>query len=117
MAVLTISDIFDDSQTGFSPKTVRPWRSMNRAPRKSSALQLGVSTVLQFRLALILESLVEFQVSNRDFFELIVGTVFAYGQTNSGKTYTMRGSASEPGVIPIAVRNLFDMIHQVCGVF
>ncbi|KAG6498178.1 hypothetical protein ZIOFF_046090 [Zingiber officinale] len=30
------------------------------------------------------------------------GTVFAYGQTNSGKTYTMRGSNSEPGIIPLA---------------
>ncbi|KAF2284436.1 hypothetical protein GH714_021858 [Hevea brasiliensis] len=33
------------------------------------------------------------------------GTVFAYGQTNSGKTHTMRGSASEPGVIPLAVHD------------
>ncbi|KAF3451459.1 hypothetical protein FNV43_RR07554 [Rhamnella rubrinervis] len=40
------------------------------------------------------------------------GTVFAYGQTNSGKTYTMRGSAMEPGVIPLAVRDLFSAIHQ-----
>ncbi|KVH91733.1 Kinesin, motor domain-containing protein [Cynara cardunculus var. scolymus] len=40
------------------------------------------------------------------------GTVFAYGQTNSGKTHTMRGSSVEPGVIPLAVHDLFDMIHQ-----
>ncbi|EXC19622.1 Centromere-associated protein E [Morus notabilis] len=32
--------------------------------------------------------------------------------TNSGKTYTMRGSATEPGVIPLAVRDLFDIIQQ-----
>ncbi|EPS70558.1 hypothetical protein M569_04200, partial [Genlisea aurea] len=36
------------------------------------------------------------------------GTVFAYGQTSSGKTYTMRGSSSNPGVIPLAVYDLFD---------
>lgn len=41
------------------------------------------------------------------------GTVFAYGQTNSGKTYTMRGSANEPGVIPLAVRELFETIQEV----
>ncbi|XVE95776.1 hypothetical protein REPUB_Repub02eG0129000 [Reevesia pubescens] len=41
------------------------------------------------------------------------GTVFAYGQTNSGKTHTMRGSAAEPGVIPLAVHSLFDIIQQV----
>ncbi|XP_022935551.1 kinesin-like protein KIN-7O [Cucurbita moschata] len=40
------------------------------------------------------------------------GTVFAYGQTNSGKTHTMRGSPTEPGIIPLAVNNLFDVIHQ-----
>uniref|UniRef100_A0A0D9XDU1 Kinesin motor domain-containing protein n=1 Tax=Leersia perrieri TaxID=77586 RepID=A0A0D9XDU1_9ORYZ len=40
------------------------------------------------------------------------GTVFAYGQTNSGKTYTMRGSANEPGIIPLAVRDLFKTIEE-----
>ncbi|XP_071909919.1 kinesin-like protein KIN-7O isoform X3 [Coffea arabica] len=40
------------------------------------------------------------------------GTVFAYGQTSSGKTHTMRGSASEPGVIPLAVYDLFKTIHE-----
>ncbi|WJZ93819.1 hypothetical protein VitviT2T_012726 [Vitis vinifera] len=40
------------------------------------------------------------------------GTVFAYGQTNSGKTHTMRGSATEPGVIPLAVHDLFDIIQE-----
>ncbi|XP_012072668.1 kinesin-like protein KIN-7O isoform X1 [Jatropha curcas] len=43
------------------------------------------------------------------------GTVFAYGQTNSGKTHTMRGSATEPGVIPLAVHDLFDIIKQDAG--
>lgn len=43
----------------------------------------------------------------------LVGTVFAYGQTNSGKTHTMRGSLTEPGVIPRAVHDLFDIIQGV----
>ncbi|KAL9237922.1 hypothetical protein vseg_012415 [Gypsophila vaccaria] len=41
------------------------------------------------------------------------GTVFAYGQTNSGKTHTMRGYSGEPGVIPLAVREIFDIIDEV----
>ncbi|OAY65182.1 Kinesin-related protein 4, partial [Ananas comosus] len=41
------------------------------------------------------------------------GTVFAYGQTNSGKTYTMRGSAAEPGIIPLSVHDLFHSIQEV----
>ncbi|KAM7524434.1 hypothetical protein LguiA_014336 [Lonicera macranthoides] len=40
------------------------------------------------------------------------GTVFAYGQTNSGKTHTMRGSVTEPGVIPLAVHDLFGTIQE-----
>ncbi|CAL9049847.1 kinesin-like protein KIN-7I isoform X1 [Musa acuminata AAA Group] len=40
------------------------------------------------------------------------GTVFAYGQTNSGKTHTMRGSAAEPGIIPLAVHDLFLSIQE-----
>ncbi|WZZ23328.1 hypothetical protein YC2023_124715 [Brassica napus] len=40
------------------------------------------------------------------------GTVFAYGQTNSGKTHTMRGSPAEPGVIPLSVSDLFEITQQ-----
>ncbi|KAL3827728.1 hypothetical protein ACJIZ3_016530 [Penstemon smallii] len=40
------------------------------------------------------------------------GTVFAYGQTSSGKTHTMRGSNSELGVIPLAVHDIFNIIQQ-----
>jgi centromeric protein E len=39
-------------------------------------------------------------------------TVFAYGQTSSGKTYTMRGSAADPGIISLAVREVFALIEQ-----
>ncbi|GAA5828070.1 hypothetical protein JCM11251_005717 [Rhodosporidiobolus azoricus] len=40
------------------------------------------------------------------------GTVFAYGQTASGKTHTMMGSPEEPGVIPLAIDELFSYIHK-----
>ncbi|KAL7341687.1 kinesin motor domain-containing protein [Rhodotorula toruloides] len=40
------------------------------------------------------------------------GTVFAYGQTASGKTHTMLGSPSEPGIIPLAIDELFSHIHS-----
>lgn len=40
------------------------------------------------------------------------GTVFAYGQTASGKTYTMMGTEKEPGVIPRAVREVFSFIEE-----
>ncbi|GLJ16488.1 hypothetical protein SUGI_0281410 [Cryptomeria japonica] len=40
------------------------------------------------------------------------GTVFAYGQTSSGKTHTMRGSPAELGVIPLAVQDVFRNIME-----
>lgn len=36
------------------------------------------------------------------------GTAFAYGQTSSGKTFTMNGSSADPGIIPLAIRDIFD---------
>lgn len=42
----------------------------------------------------------------------INGTIFAYGQTSSGKTYTMTGTDDSPGIIPLTVLNLFDIIKS-----
>ncbi|XP_012838663.1 PREDICTED: 125 kDa kinesin-related protein [Erythranthe guttata] len=55
-------------------------------------------------------------------FEVLEGyncTIFAYGQTGTGKTYTMEGGArkkngefpSDAGVIPRAVRQIFDILE------
>jgi len=40
-------------------------------------------------------------------------TAFAYGQTSSGKTYTMRGyNEKEPGLIPLSITQVFDFIQN-----
>ena len=39
-------------------------------------------------------------------------TIFAYGQTSSGKTHTMYGTASETGVIGMAVEQLFYAVEE-----
>lgn len=41
------------------------------------------------------------------------GTIFAYGQTCSGKTFTMMGSDHAPGVIPLAMEDVFQTITTV----
>ena len=38
-------------------------------------------------------------------------TVFAYGATGSGKTYTMLGSQNEIGIMPRSVSDLFKMLQ------
>ena len=40
------------------------------------------------------------------------GTIFAYGQTSSGKTHTLMGDAAHPGVIPLSVKGIFELIAQ-----
>lgn len=41
------------------------------------------------------------------------GTAFAYGQTSSGKTFTMNGSESDPGIIQQAVNDIFQNINLI----
>ena len=41
------------------------------------------------------------------------GTIFAYGQTSSGKTFTMMGSKLVPGVIPLSMEEVFQTIQNV----
>lgn len=43
----------------------------------------------------------------------INGTVFAYGVTSSGKTHTMMGNDTEPGIVPQAVSQLFELIENM----
>ncbi|KAG5353129.1 hypothetical protein C0989_010151 [Termitomyces sp. Mn162] len=42
-------------------------------------------------------------------------TIFAYGVTSSGKTHTMQGSKSEPGVIPRTIQAMFDKKEMISG--
>ncbi|XP_062838529.1 centromere-associated protein E isoform X2 [Anolis carolinensis] len=41
------------------------------------------------------------------------GTIFAYGQTASGKTYTMLGTPNCPGILPMAIHDVFNTICRI----
>ncbi|KAK4337869.1 hypothetical protein RND71_042356 [Anisodus tanguticus] len=47
--------------------------------------------------------------------EGINGTVFAYGVTSSGKTHTMYGDHISPGIIPLAIKDVFSIIQDTPG--
>lgn len=65
--------------------------------------------------------------SNNEVFEEVVkpivdasmqgfnGTVFAYGQTSSGKTYTMSGTHKDLGIIPLTINYIFYSIDNTPG--
>jgi hypothetical protein len=38
------------------------------------------------------------------------GTIFAYGQTGTGKTHTMEGTGKDLGIIPRAFTKIFELI-------
>ena len=42
------------------------------------------------------------------FLKGINGTIFAYGQTSSGKTYTMHGDENTPGLLYLASKDIFS---------
>ena len=50
---------------------------------------------------------VQNQFSKSNHFILNSATIFAYGQTSSGKTHTMMGSKEDKGIIPRAVSDIF----------
>jgi len=52
------------------------------------------------------------------FFCIISGTIFAYGQTGTGKTFTMEGVRSMPelrGIIPNSFAHIFGHISRAEG--
>ncbi|KAK3076464.1 hypothetical protein LTS18_012928, partial [Coniosporium uncinatum] len=40
------------------------------------------------------------------------GTVFAYGMTGTGKTFSMQGTTTSPGIIPLAITDIFSFIRE-----
>lgn len=45
------------------------------------------------------------------------GTIFAYGQTSAGKTFTMKGNEQNEGIIPLAISHIFKQIKNVKVLF
>lgn len=48
----------------------------------------------------------------RSFLEGYNGTIFAYGMTGSGKTYSMKGNDQDPGFIRLAIDDIFRKIEH-----
>ena len=46
-------------------------------------------------------------------FFISVATIFAYGQTSSGKTFTIRGEEGNQGLISLAINDIFETIKEV----
>ena len=56
------------------------------------------------------------RIYNKGVLEGFNGTILAYGQTSSGKTFTMQGVADNPeyeGIIPRIVKYIFNKVEQI----
>ena len=55
-----------------------------------------------------------YEKSVKQFIERVImgynSTIFAYGATGAGKTYTMLGTAESPGIIPRVVEQLLECV-------
>ena len=45
--------------------------------------------------------------------QFALGTLFAYGQTASGKTHTIIGDNKEMGILPLAIADVFNNTNEV----
>ena len=48
----------------------------------------------------------------QNFIKGINMSLFAYGQTSTGKTFTMRGTEKNPGIIPLAIKEIFRLLDE-----
>ena len=91
-------------------------------PEKIGVLKSGDKDVIAKRHSdkFSFESVYDQQTTNMDIFQGTVQPlleraikgynvcIFTYGQTSSGKTFTMKGTAKTPGVIPLTLNYLFE---------
>ena len=77
---------------------------------------MGPDYLAKVILSLLLAILMFFYFHSGDF--LFSGTIFAYGQTGTGKTFTMEGVRTVPelrGIIPNSFAHVFGHIAKKDG--
>ena len=48
----------------------------------------------------------------KNFINGLNGSIFMYGQTTSGKTFTMLGTPNNPGILPCSLNDIFIMMNE-----
>ena len=105
-------------------QTQFPKRRKHSSIARSSSEPTTVSSAAATASTYTFDHLYTPEHSNEDIFSSVVqkivlkamrgfhGSVFTYGQTSSGKTFTMNGTAKQPGLIPQAIYMCFDSVAQ-----
>lgn len=108
---------------------IRPRASITCKEEDICATKKDSKTVLLTKTQTSLDEFVYDQVfgdeaNNSNIFDNLVGPliekalqgynlcIFTNGQTSSGKTFTMKGNESDPGIIPLTLQKLFSRISE-----
>ena len=69
------------------------------------------------------DSVITPMMTNKDIFETLIKqnltcllkginiSIFAYGQTSTGKTFTMKGEKNNEGLIPLSIKEIFSSLN------
>ncbi|KAL7421545.1 tubulin-dependent ATPase kip3 [Cryptotrichosporon argae] len=103
-----VVDIVDDRTLVFDPPPPRPLRNAPRPKNRSYTFDAVIPTVATQEEVFYstAEPLIEPVLNG------INSTVFAYGATGCGKTFTISGTPEDPGVIVRTMERLFERIEE-----
>ena len=106
---------------------IRPIRQLKTDPTSIAIRKSGPRSVIALKHSdkFSFERVYGTETTNKEVFQLSVRPLihralkgynvclFTYGQTASGKTYTMKGSAESPGIIPQSLRFIFEQYEEM----
>ncbi|QEL62215.1 hypothetical protein CJJ09_004388 [Candidozyma auris] len=115
-----IVDVVDDKMLIFDPPATNPLTSMQRNAFPNSNMR---ARIRDYRF--VFDSLFDENTSQQQIYEATTrplldsildgynGTVFAYGATGCGKTHTISGTPTDPGVIFLTMKELYERIDAL----
>lgn len=115
-----IVDVVDDKMLIFDPPATNPLTSMQRNAFPNGNMR---ARIRDYRF--VFDNLFDENTQQQQIYENTTkplldsildgynGTVFAYGATGCGKTHTISGSPSDPGVIFLTMKELYERIDAL----
>ncbi|KAJ0395180.1 hypothetical protein ATCC90586_001941 [Pythium insidiosum] len=98
--------VSDTSLVAYPPKTSQAYRSTGTATSFQFSRIFSASTAQQELFEATTRPVLDAAFAGKN------GLVFAYGVTNSGKTYTITGTEAQPGVLPRALQFVMEELGR-----
>uniref|UniRef100_A0AAV1UC27 Kinesin-like protein n=1 Tax=Peronospora matthiolae TaxID=2874970 RepID=A0AAV1UC27_9STRA len=109
----------DDKVKKMKSRSGKPTTSSSSSSRRDAGLALPSSYSFDYLYPPATQTQTVYQETVKDAIMAAMegyhSSVFLYGQTGTGKTYTMQGGRGDPGIIQLAVQDIFDNIARHSG--